>query len=199
MIHPHTELRFISDAIGRGVVATRPIPRGTITWTLDDFDLVLPPERVAVLDPHYREIVDRYAYLAPGGSYVLCWDFGRFVNHSCDPTSHSLGPDVEIAVRDIEAGEQLTSDYGELNLEGDLECRCGARRCRGTVRREDALRLWKKWDERVGETLPFVRRVEQPLWPFVRDAARLEAILGGRLPVPSTRHHYVPETGEAAG
>ena len=29
MIHPHSELRSINDAIGQGVVATRLIPRGT--------------------------------------------------------------------------------------------------------------------------------------------------------------------------
>lgn len=199
MIHPDTELRFISDAIGWGVVAARPIPRGTITWARDEFDLVLPPERVVALPPHYREIVDRYAYVSPGGDYVLCWDFGRYVNHSCQPTSRSLGPDVEVAVRDIEPGEQLTSDYGELNLGESLECRCGVVECRGIVRRDDTLRLWLEWDGAVRDTLPSVRRVEQPLWPFVLEPARLEAILVGRLPLPSSREHYVRPSREAAG
>lgn len=198
MIHPNTELRFISDAIGWGVVATRRIPRGTITWTLDDFDLVFTPERVAGLRPAYRAIVDRYAYLAPSGEYVLCWDFGRYVNHSCAPTSRSLGADVEIALRNIEPGEQLTSDYGELNLEDSLECRCGADRCRGTVRREDALSLWREWDRAVQETLPLVRQVDQPLWTFLRDPARLKAILAGEVPVPSTRQHYLSPSRETA-
>jgi hypothetical protein len=31
MIHPHSELRLINDAIGQGVVATKFIPRGAIT------------------------------------------------------------------------------------------------------------------------------------------------------------------------
>lgn len=198
MIHPNTELRFISDAIGWGVVATRRIPRGTITWTLDDFDLVFTPDRVGEMRPAYREIVDRYSYLAPSGDYVLCWDFGRYINHSCEPTSRSLGPDIEIALRDIEAGEQLTSDYGELNLQDALECRCGASRCRGEIRREDALALWREWDRTVQESIPFVRTVEQPLWRFLREPARLEAILAGELPVPSTRQHYLPAPHEPA-
>ena len=32
MIHPDTELRFISPEIGFGVFATKLIPQGTITW-----------------------------------------------------------------------------------------------------------------------------------------------------------------------
>jgi hypothetical protein len=38
MVHPDTELRFVSPAIGWGVFATRDIPTGTITWALDALD-----------------------------------------------------------------------------------------------------------------------------------------------------------------
>jgi hypothetical protein len=38
MVHPDTELRFVGAPIGFGVVATRLIPRGTITWVRDRFD-----------------------------------------------------------------------------------------------------------------------------------------------------------------
>lgn len=38
MIHPDTELRFINEKIGYGVVALKLIPRGTITWALDKLD-----------------------------------------------------------------------------------------------------------------------------------------------------------------
>ncbi|HAV55880.1 MAG TPA: SET domain-containing protein-lysine N-methyltransferase, partial [Aequorivita sp.] len=43
MIHPKTELKFISDQIGYGVVATEFIPAGTITWALDDLDREFTP------------------------------------------------------------------------------------------------------------------------------------------------------------
>lgn len=199
MIHPHTQLSFISDEIGWGVVATRAIPRGTITWALDDFDRVMTRAEVAALPPHYRSIVDRYAYLAPDGTWVLCWDFGRFVNHSCEPTSRSLGANVEIALRDIVPGDQLTSDYGELNLTEQLACGCGAGRCRGTIGRDDALKLWREWDRAIQDALPWVRGAEQPLWPFVRDPERVEAMVEGRLRVPSTRAHHVPDDEGATG
>ncbi len=38
MMHPHSELRFINESIGYGVFATKFIPKGTITWILDELD-----------------------------------------------------------------------------------------------------------------------------------------------------------------
>lgn len=126
MIHPSTELRFISQAIGSGVFATELIPRGTITWTKCAFDQVLAPTAVASLGPAYRAILDRYAYRDARGDYVLCWDLGRYMNHSCQAAVISPGFDVDVAVRDIRPGEELTCDYGMLNLDAAMDCHCGA-------------------------------------------------------------------------
>jgi hypothetical protein len=54
MIHPDTELQFINDKIGYGVVATKLIPKGTITWALDKLDRIFSPEEVRKLDPPYQ-------------------------------------------------------------------------------------------------------------------------------------------------
>src|SRR5262249_25238227 len=140
MIHPDTELRFIDREVGHGVFATRFIPRGTITWALDEFDQLLAPAQVAALAPAQRAQVEEYAYVDARGNYVLCWDLGRYVNHGCDPTSRGIGPAFEIAVRDIQPGEQLTSDYAELNITAAFRCRCGSPRCRGVIRADDLLR-----------------------------------------------------------
>lgn len=193
MIHPDTDLRHISDAVGRGVVATRPIPRGTVVWTLDAFDHVFRQEDVDAMPPAYRHILATYAYTAPDGARVLCWDFGRFINHSCEPTSRSLGPEIEIAARDIRPGEQITSDYGELNLDAELECRCGSDRCRGTIRRDDVLRLYAEWDAELEAALPHAGRVDQPLRPFLRDPDRFDALVAGDVTAPSARQSFVPQ------
>ena len=167
MMHPHTELRYVCPEIGWGVFATRPVPCGTITWALDEFDQVLPPARVAALPPPQRAQVEEYAYLDARGNYVLCWDLGRYVNHSCEPTSRGVDPAFEIAVRDIRAGEQVTSDYAELNITGSFARLCGAPRCRGVVRADDLLRYGPAWDEVVGAAVPLLGQVGQPLVPFV--------------------------------
>jgi uncharacterized protein len=71
----------------------------------------------------------------------------RWINHSCKPNceakegSYEDMPRVFIfARRDLEPGEELFYDYS-LDVEGrvtkqmkkDYECRCGAKRCRGTM------------------------------------------------------------------
>jgi hypothetical protein len=51
MIHPDTELRFINNIIGYGVVAKNFIPKGTITWVQDDLDKIYNPEDIQVINP----------------------------------------------------------------------------------------------------------------------------------------------------
>ena len=133
MIHPDTELRFISDAIGYGVFATRPIPRGTVVWTLCRFDRIFTPAEAAALLPAYQQVLARYGYIDAAGDYVLCWDAGRYVNHGCEPSMLGVGAEVEIAVRDIQTGDHVTCEYGGLNLTNPMPCRCGSPRCRGTM------------------------------------------------------------------
>ena len=56
MIHPSTELRFINDEIGYGVVATRFIPKGTIVWALTN--LTANSHRISLISwPLYKEIL----------------------------------------------------------------------------------------------------------------------------------------------
>mgnify|MGYP004451691627 FL=1 len=101
MIHPHTELRFISDEIGHGVVATKLIPKGTITWVQDQLDLVLTPDQVANMSNDYQQIIDYFTFRNNKGEYVLCWDMAKYVNHSFKSNCLTTPYDFEIAIRDI--------------------------------------------------------------------------------------------------
>jgi len=59
-----------------------------------------------------------------------------FVNHSCQPnceTDQIGGKMWIIALRDIEAGEELTYDYCLFDGEDDAPCLCGTKRCRGSL------------------------------------------------------------------
>jgi SET domain-containing protein len=60
----------------------------------------------------------------------------QFVNHSCQPNSYLRIIHEHIiffALRDIEAGEEITLDYDNSYHPDDYRCRCGAPGCRGTV------------------------------------------------------------------
>jgi hypothetical protein len=189
MIHPSTNLRFINIAIGSGVFATERIPRGTITWTKCALDRVFTPAEARALGPAYAPILDKYAYVNAAGDYVLCWDLGRFMNHSCAPAVLSPGFDVDVAVRDILPGEELTCDYAMLNLEGEMPCSCGVAACRKVLGPADAARLVEGWDVLTRAAFTDVLRVSQPLWPFLREKDDIAAAARGERAVPSCGVH----------
>ena len=189
MIHPDTRLGHSSDVIGLGVFATRPIRKGTVVWALDHLDQRLTPVRVRRLGPRYRALLDRYAFYNSAGESVVCWDLGRFVNHSCDANAISSGWDFDVAVRDIEPGEEICNDYGALNLEESFACHCGAPACRGPIHPEDFERCADVGDAQVRDAFPHVTRVAQPLWEFVSPKRTAAAAARDPRRLPSIRRH----------
>ena len=162
MIHPSTELRFINHEIGYGVFATERIPKGTITWTLDKLDREFSPTELETLGEPYHQLLNRYCYRNNIGSFILCWDNGRYVNHSFRANCLSTAYDSEIAIRDIQPGEELTDDYGYLNLLTPFRARDeGARRKH--VYPNDLLKYYKVWDKKLLSAFKHFSRVEQPL------------------------------------
>ena len=60
----------------------------------------------------------------------------RFANHACEPNTVlkvQQGRVAFYALRDIEAGEELTARYGQTHHAGRLQCRCGSPRCVGRL------------------------------------------------------------------
>jgi hypothetical protein len=191
MIHPDTRLGHRSDEIGLGVFATRPIPKGTVLWALDDLDQRLSPVRVRRLGPRYHALLDRYAFVNAESERVLCSDIARFVNHSCEANAISTGWHFDVAVRDVAAGEEICNDYGALNLDESFTCHCGSRICRGTIHPEDFDRLWEGWDAQVRAAFPFVTKVPQPLWDLVSPKRQIVASARDPRRAPSIRSHRV--------
>lgn len=202
MLHPDTALQYIDPVQGLGVVATAFIPRGTVVWVRDALDRTLSPADAARLPAPLRSALDRYSYVDRDGDRVLCWDHARYVNHSCRPNCLSPGWEFEIAVRDVEEGEQLTDDYGCLNLIEPLRCACASADCRGRVDGQDFARLWQTWDEALQATLPLLRSVAQPLWELIGEVDQLERVLDGTQAMPSSIEHLwcpSPMHGDATG
>lgn len=191
MIHPNTELKFISNEVGYGVVATAFIPAGTITWVLDKFDREFTPKEVEKLEPIYQNILDTYTYRNNKGNFVLCWDIGRFVNHSFNSNCLTTAYDFEIAIRDIQPGEQLTDDYGYLNISEPFE---GVDE--GTERKivypDDLVTYHKIWDEKINNVFKDIVTKEQPLRILIEDKVwlKIENIINGKLPLDSILNNY---------
>ncbi|MGE7272995.1 SET domain-containing protein [Brevibacillus panacihumi] len=192
MMHPDTELRYINDVIGYGVFATRFIPKGTIVWALDDLDQVLNPSFVERLDPLRKQDVLKYSFKNQHGQYILCWDKARYVNHSFHATCVGTMYDLELAARDIHPGEELTDDYGTLNLDEPFACMPEEGTTRSWVMPDDLLHYHQQWDDSAKEAFRHFDRVEQPLKHLIRPEHRgkIRAIVEQRAELDSIRHLY---------
>jgi SET domain-containing protein len=56
----------------------------------------------------------------------------RYVNHSCEDNTISQD-DCDIALRDIQKGEEITSSYSEKDVLDGFKCNCGSQRCKGNL------------------------------------------------------------------
>jgi len=179
MIHPHTELRFISREMGYGVVATEFIPMGTITWALDKLDREFSPYQIQQLDPIYQELLSTYTYRNNKGNFVLCWDNGRYVNHSFHANCLTTAYDFEIAIRDIHPGDQLTDDYGYLNITEPFRG-IDERSRRKVVYPDDLLRYYQSWDRKLLKAFRHLPDVHQPLKEILVEGTWDKALRVGK-------------------
>lgn len=67
----------------------------------------------------------------------------KYINHSCEPNCGIFAGSTLVAIRDIPANRQITYDYSTTMMEKhwEMDCKCGARHCRGTIRDFDLLPL----------------------------------------------------------
>ncbi|MBO0322926.1 SET domain-containing protein [Muricauda sp. CAU 1633] len=197
MIHPDTELRFISNEIGYGVVATKFIPAGTITWVLDQLDREFTPLELQQMDPTYQNILDTYTFRNNKGNYILCWDNGRYVNHSFNSNCLTTAYDFELAIRDIQPGEQLTDDYGYLNIPLPFRAADEGTR-RKIVYPDDLLKYYKVWDKKIEKVFGNITKLQQPLRPLLTKGLwnQVERIVAGKEELDSILTNFYDENIE---
>jgi SET domain-containing protein len=83
-------------------------------------------ERIMIVEVSPRKAID----------FSRSGDPLRYTNHSCQPNARLVIRDGRVefyARRAIDAGEEITVDYGDTHHEGRLPCRCGAPGCRGAL------------------------------------------------------------------
>ena len=119
----------------------------------NDLDLSMPrfTERVIQIDE------DLYLLTAEEKEPNDCF------NHSCEPNLGFSGQIGLIAIRDIEAGEELCFDYAMSDGEpyDEFECLCGSSNCRKKVTGNDWKnpQLWVKYKNYFSPYL--ARRIEK--------------------------------------
>lgn len=186
MIHPDTELRFINTFKGRGVFATKPIPKGTLTYVKDDLEVVIEPGDERLSDPKYKDLIETYSFIDRDGKRIISWDHAKYVNHCCQCNTMSTGYGFEIAIRDIAAGEEITDEYSMFNFPSSIELHCDKSPCRESITSEDLKLYHKEWDEIVKSALNKFQQVNQPLAEFL--GPEIETLLNEYI---QNGNHYI--------
>jgi hypothetical protein len=101
---------------GRGLIARDSIRAGTVIWVLQPgFDVVLTRDQFEALNANSRDQIGRYIYTdVLTGSYILCSDDAKYMNHSDTPNTRTEGHQT-IAIADIRPGEEITCNYYEFD------------------------------------------------------------------------------------
>lgn len=83
-------------------------------------------ERIMIVELSARRAID----------FSKSGDPMRYTNHSCQPNARLVIANGRVeffSLKKIDAGAEITVDYGETHHEGQLPCRCGAPGCRGAL------------------------------------------------------------------
>jgi len=142
LISPKAEVKD-SSIHGRGLFALEPIRKGEIVCikgghifnreTLEDVAQSLGPAEIQVAENLFIGPLDEQER---EGSMI-------FSNHSCEPNIGVKGQIVFVAMRDIDAGEELTHDWATTDDDDyEMECKCGALSCRRIITGQD----WRRKD-----------------------------------------------------
>ncbi len=117
---PKIEVRD-SDIEGKGLFAKDPFKKGEIVLSWKP--KVISREKADTLPEKEKH------YLYPDGDKILWMQPPeRYINHSCEPNTHVVEKS-DVALHDIQPGEEITSDYIDLETE-NFSCQCGSKNCK---------------------------------------------------------------------
>jgi uncharacterized protein len=142
-ITPKARKGGASDIAGRGLFAVEPIAAGELVAIKGGH--IVTTEAVRSLP---ERLQNSEIQISDGFSLVALEEAEYepvmlFLNHSCEPNVGFAGNIVLVAMRDIRAREELTTDYALFDdYDGAMDCDCGTPSCRGTIGGRD----WQRAD-----------------------------------------------------
>lgn len=116
-----------SRIAGFGLYACRPYEAGEVVLSWD-LSHAIDTDQLMTLPESER----RYTHPLDEKRTLIVQPPERFVNHSCDNNT-IVRNFSDVAVRRIEVGEEITSDYSIDGSLSEFACECGAVNCRGTI------------------------------------------------------------------
>jgi SET domain-containing protein len=107
-----------SPIAGLGLFAATPLPAGCVIWEYSEgVDWRIGPTELSLFPEPYQSRLRHYLYQEDTGTFVLCGDNAKFMNHSENPNCDDPEGDHTVTNRAIQAGEELTCDYRSFDLE----------------------------------------------------------------------------------
>ncbi|HSG08719.1 MAG TPA: SET domain-containing protein [Longimicrobiales bacterium] len=110
-----------SPIAGVGLFAATDLPAGTVIWDFTEgVDWRIAPAEFELFPEPYRSRLRHYVYEEDSGTFVLCGDNAKFMNHSDVPNCDDPEGEHTITNRYVRAGEELTCDYRSFDRESRL-------------------------------------------------------------------------------
>jgi SET domain-containing protein len=166
----HPDIIIKGGAIsGKGLFAKRKIPKGTIVYRIKNDIRVYSKSQYNKFSKRYRKILEKFANEDSNGTIIHHTDGAKYGNHSCQPNCHELPSGheyMDVALRDIKKGEELTWDYATLipSWKKAIKCNCGSKNCRKKILRVPPnSRITKKLKLRTKIAEKNCLKVKQPL------------------------------------
>ncbi|MEY2430786.1 MAG: hypothetical protein QOC92_511 [Acidimicrobiaceae bacterium] len=137
-ISPKARKGQASEIAGRGLFAVEPIAAGEVVAVkgghiVDTATVLALPENLQNSEIQIAEGLHLVALTDAEYEPVML-----FINHSCEPNVGFAGNIVLLAIRDVDAGEELTTDYALFDTSPEtMVCSCGTGSCRGVITGED--------------------------------------------------------------
>lgn len=156
-----------SEIDGVGVFTNRSLPTGTVVWGPCPGCPRWSAEQAQKLDAALGRYLDEFGYRTADAGVLLPCQSAHLLNHSCDANVLDFGADFGMAVRDVDAGEELTLDYGTFRDDEawSFTCCCGGDGCRLTISSDDGAAASRRasWAATVRPARAGVALVPQPL------------------------------------
>jgi SET domain-containing protein len=112
---------------GTGVFAGADFKKGDIIMKWDD-SVILTKNEAKKIPKRCRKYLVFFK-----SKYILAQSPEKYLNHSCEPNTKE-GKLCDVAAKDINKGEELTTDYS-VNAPPHIKmkCACGSRKCRKII------------------------------------------------------------------
>lgn len=168
MLHPDIIIKGGSIS-GKGLFAKRNIPKGTIVYRIKNDIRVYSKSQYNKFSKRYRKVLEKFANEDNNGTIIHHIDGAKYGNHSCYPNCHELSSGhayMDITLRGIKKGEELTWDYATLvpSWKKSIKCNCGSKNCRKKIFRVSPnSRIIKKLKSRTKRAEKNCLKAKQPL------------------------------------